>query len=97
MKRFIRVYGSGSGSVRHPDFDNKQNFLDNIRIVETKVARSVGILYKLKYVLPKDAQMQLYHCLERLYFSMSLQCGQCGNTFPTYICIMKVRPLFIKF
>ena len=21
MKRFIRVYGSGSGSVRHPDFN----------------------------------------------------------------------------
>ena len=33
--------------------DYKLNFLDHIKVVETKVARSVTTLYKLKYVLPK--------------------------------------------
>ena len=47
------------------------------------MARSIGILYKLKYVLPKDALLQLYHCLVHLYFIYGLTVW--GNTFPTYI------------
>ena len=63
--------------------DYKLNFLDHIKIVETKVARSIGILYKLKYVLPKDALLQLYHSLVHLYFTYGHTVW--GNTFPTYI------------
>ena len=52
-------------------------------MVETKVARSVGILYKLNYVLSKDALKQLYHSLVHSYFTYGLTVW--GNTFPTYI------------
>ena len=56
--------------------DYKLNFLDHIKLVEIKVARSVGILYKLKYFLPKDALMQLYPSLVHLYFIY--MCFLCG-------------------
>ena len=63
--------------------DNKLNFLNHIEIVETKVARSIGIFYKLEYVLPKDAVLQLSHSLVHSYFTYGLTVW--GNTFPPYI------------
>ena len=38
-------------------FDYKLNFLDHIKMVEIKVARSVEIYFQLKCVLRKDALM----------------------------------------
>ena len=35
--------------------DNQLNFADHIKNIETKVARSVGILSKLSYYLPNSA------------------------------------------
>ena len=52
--------------------DYKLNFLDHIKMVKIKVARSVGILRKLKYVLPKDSLIQLYHSLVHSYFVYGL-------------------------
>ena len=46
------------------------------------MARTIGILYKLKYVLSKDALLQLYHCSAHSYFIYGLTVW--GNTFPTY-------------
>ena len=63
--------------------DYKLNFFDHIKMVEIKVARSVGILNKLKYVLPKDALQQLYHSLVHSHFIYGISVW--GNTFPTYI------------
>ena len=65
------------------NLDHKLNFLDHIKIVKTKVARSIRILHKLKYVLPKDALLQLYHSLVLSYCIYGLTVW--GNTFPTYI------------
>ena len=65
--------------------DYKLNFLDYLEMVEIKAARSVGILFKLKYVLPKDVLMQLYHSLVHSNFIYGLTVW--GNTFPTYFCI----------
>ena len=36
------------------------------------MARSIGILYELKYVLPKDTLLQLYHSLVHSYFIYGL-------------------------
>ena len=47
------------------------------------MARSIRILYKLKYVLPKDALLQLYHSLVHSCFIYGLTVW--GSTFPTYI------------
>ena len=52
-------------------------------MLEIKVACSAGISYKLKYVLPNDPLMQLYHSLVHSNFIYGLTVW--GNTFPSYI------------
>ena len=42
-------------------FDNRLNFHEHIKILEVKIARSVGILNKLKYFLPSSALSKLYY------------------------------------
>ena len=42
---------------------NRLNFHEHIKITETKVGRSVGILSKLKYYLPESSMLQLYYSL----------------------------------
>ena len=63
--------------------DYKLIFLDHVKMVDIKVARSVGILYKLKNVLTKDPLMQLYHSFVHSYFIYELTVW--GNAFLTYI------------
>ena len=43
--------------------DNKINFYEHIKVLECKIARSVGILTKLKTILPKQNLLQLYYTL----------------------------------
>ena len=43
--------------------DDKLLFKEQIKVLEVKVARSVGILCKLKHVLPRKTLLQLYHAL----------------------------------
>ena len=43
--------------------DNRLNFHEHIKITETKVTRSVGMLSKLKYYLSESAILQLYYSL----------------------------------
>ena len=40
--------------------DNKLNFRDHIKLIEVKIARSVGILNKLKHYLNKPSLKKLY-------------------------------------
>ena len=47
--------------------DNRLNFHEHIKITKIKVARSVGILSKLKYYHPESAMLQLYYSL---YYSL---------------------------
>ena len=63
--------------------DNRLNFHEHIKITETKVARSVGILSKLKYYLPESAMLQLYYSLvhSQLIYGVAVW----GNTFPSYL------------
>jgi len=41
--------------------DEKLNFMSHIKTLEPKIARSVGILSKLKYYLPESALLKLYY------------------------------------
>ena len=43
--------------------DNKLNYKDDIKFVETKISRSVGILGKLKYYLDLTSLPKLYYAL----------------------------------
>ena len=63
--------------------DNRLNFHEYIKITETKVARSVGILSKPKYYLPESAMLQLYYSLA--HSQLIYRVAVWGNTFPSYL------------
>ena len=46
--------------------DNELNFHEQIKVMEGKVARSLGILNKLKQTLPQTVMLQLYYALVHL-------------------------------
>ena len=43
--------------------DSKLNFQNHIKIIESKLSRGVGILYRLKAVLPREALCKIYFSL----------------------------------
>ena len=65
------------------NLDNKLNFKSHICIIENKVARSVGILSKLRYLFPSSALLLLYYSLihPHLLFSLPLW----GNANQSYL------------
>ena len=65
----------------HLDF--KLNFLDHIRLVESKVAKAVGILSKLRSQLPKFTLLLLYHALIHPHLIYALPLWGC--TFSSYL------------
>ena len=69
-------------------FDNQLNFHEHIKILETKIARSVGILNKLKYFLPSSALLKVYHSLIYTHFNYGL--AVLGSTYSTYLNKLKL-------
>ena len=63
--------------------DNKLKFKAHIRNIEGRIARSVGILTKLRYLFPSSALLLLYYALIHPHLSFSLPIW--GSTYPTYI------------
>ena len=63
--------------------DNELNLKQHIKIVERKVARSVGILSKLKHFFPQNIMLQLYYALVHPFLSYGIIIW--GATYPTYI------------
>ena len=51
--------------------------------MEEKVARSVGILSKLKHFFPQNIMLQLYYAFVRQFSSYSITIW--GATYPTYM------------
>ena len=49
--------------------ESKLNFHFYLNVVVNKLFRSVGILYKLKHVLPKNALLKLYYSLIHPHFT----------------------------
>ena len=43
--------------------DNKLEFQEHIKLLESKVARSIGVLSKVKHTLPKTTLLHLYYIL----------------------------------
>ena len=69
-------------------FDNRLNFHKHIKILEAKIARSVGILNKLNYFLPSLALLKLYYSLIHSHFNYGLAVR--GSTYPTYLNKLKL-------
>ena len=77
--------GRRINAVKKPKYlgiilDNQLNFADHIKIIETKVARSVVIHGKLSYYLPSSAMLQLYYSL--VHSNLLYGVVVWGNTFP---------------
>ena len=63
--------------------DDELNFKLHIKTIEGKVARSVGILSKLKHFFPQNIMLQLYYALVHPFLSYGIIIW--GTTCPTYI------------
>ena len=63
--------------------DYKLDYKPQIHQIETKLARSIGILNKLRYTLPKSTLLLLYYALIHPHFLYALPVW--GSTFPSYL------------
>ena len=69
-------------------FDNRLNFHEHIKILESKIARSVGILNKQKYFLFSSVLLKLHYALIHSHFNYGLAVW--GSTYPTYLNKLKL-------
>ena len=63
--------------------DTNLNFSDHIKALEFKISGAVGILYKLKFVLPSKSLVTLYYSVIHSHLLYGLMVR--GSTFPTYL------------
>jgi len=63
--------------------DNQLNFKPHILLIETKLARAIGILSKLRHVLPVPALRLLYFSLIHPHLTYALPIWGC--TYPSYL------------
>ena len=63
--------------------DNKLNFKQYIQLVESKIAKSVGILNKLRHIFSSSALVLIYFSLVHPHLLYGLPIS--GSTFPTYL------------
>ena len=63
--------------------DNRINFYDHIKVLECKIARSVGILTKLKTILSKQNLLQLYYTLVHSHLTYGISIW--GSKYPTHL------------
>ena len=63
--------------------DNKLNFEEHINALATKISRSLGVLCKLRHILPKSALRNLYHSMIHLHLLYGVTVW--GNTFDKHL------------
>ena len=63
--------------------DSKLIFEIHIKTLEANLSKAVGIICKLKFVLPKDASIKLYYALfhPHLLYGLLIR----GSTYPSYL------------
>ena len=68
--------------------DNELNIHEKIKVLEGKVARSVGMLNTLEQTLPQTVMLQLYYALVHplLVYGIIIR----GATYPTYLQNLKI-------
>ena len=63
--------------------DSKMQFKTNIKLIEVKIAKAVGILNKLRFFFPKTTLLLLYYALVHPHLLYALSIWGC--TFPSYL------------
>ena len=69
--------------------DSKLTFEIHIKTLEANLSKAVGIICKLKFVLPKDALIKLYYALFHPHLLYGLVIRR--STYPSYL--MKISTL----
>ena len=77
LKRGLEKYKKDSVII-----DTILNFHDHLTAIELKISRSVGILYKLKFVLPQNSLRTLYYSFIHPHLLYGLIAW--SSTYPTY-------------
>ena len=67
--------------------DDQLSFKNHIALLENKISRSVGIMYKLSYYLPSNTLLLLYYSLIHTQLMYVLPIW--ASTFPTYLNTLK--------
>ena len=78
-----QIYSVKSAKYLGVIIDNRINFYKHIKALECKIARSVGILTKLKTILPKQNLLQLYYTLVHSHLTYGISIW--GSTYPSYL------------
>ena len=78
-----QIYSVKSTKYLRVIIDNRINFYEHIKALECKIARFVGILTKLKTILPKQNLLQLYHTLVHSHLTYGISIW--GSTYPSYL------------
>ena len=63
--------------------DSKMQFKTNIKLIEVKIAKAVGVLNKLRFFSPKTTLLFLYYALVHPHLLYALPVWGC--TFPSYL------------
>ena len=63
--------------------DSKMQFKTNIKLIEVKIAKAVGILNKLRFFFPKTTLLLFYYALVHPHLLYALPVWGC--TFPSYL------------
>ena len=85
---FIKLDGAvicAENSVKYLgiNLDLNLNFRKRIEVIESKLSRSLAIMFKLKPVLPQNALLKLYYAM--VYPCLIYGLVAWGSTFPSYI------------
>ena len=67
--------------------DNQLNFINHIKNLEKKIASGMGVLWKLKKLLPPDALLLLYYVLIQPHVLYAITMW--GSTCSTYKNILR--------
>ena len=78
-----QIYSVKSAKYLGVIIDNRINFYEHIKALECKIARSVGILTKLKTILPKQNLLQLYHTFVHSHLTYGISIW--GSTYLSYL------------
>ena len=85
----FQIYSVKSARYLGVIIDNRINFYEHIKVLECKIARSVGILTKLKIILPKQNLLQLYYTLVHSHLTYGISVW--GSIYPSHL--QKLRKL----
>ena len=76
------------------ELDDKLNFLRRIKTLEAKLSRNVGILFKLKKILPTSALVTMYFALIHPFLSYGvILWGACNKSYSTKLRFLQNKAL----